>query len=32
MGSMHFGIVSVIGRSRLPTPAASRKAFTFPPS
>ena len=28
---MHLGMVSVIGRSRLPTPAASRKAFTRPP-
>ena len=31
MSSMHFGVVSVIGRRRLPTPAASRKAFTPPP-
>ena len=30
-GSMHFGVVSVIGRRRLPTPAASRNAFTPPP-
>ena len=28
MATMHFGIVSVIGLSRLPTPAASRKAFS----
>jgi hypothetical protein len=32
MASMHFGVVSVIGRSRLPTPAASRNAFMMPPS
>ena len=32
MATMHFGMVSVIGLSRLPTPAASRKAFTCPPS
>ena len=32
MTTMHFGVVSVIGRSRLPTPAASRKAFTLRPS
>ena len=30
MATMHFGMVSVIGRSRLPTPAASRKAFIAP--
>ena len=28
MGSMHFGVWSVIGRSLLPAPAASRNAFT----
>jgi hypothetical protein len=32
MASMHFGVVSVIGRNWLPTPAASRKAFMMPPS
>jgi hypothetical protein len=32
MGTMHFGIVSVRGLSRLPTPAASKKAFMLPPS
>ena len=30
--TMHFGMVSVIGRSRLPMPAASRKAFMLLPS
>ena len=29
MTTMQFGVASVIGRSRLPTPAASRKAFMF---
>ena len=28
MGNMHFGVVLVSGQSRLPIPAASRKAFT----
>ena len=28
MSSMHFGVASVIGRRRLPIPAARRKAFT----
>ena len=32
MASMHFGTVSVIGLSRLPIPAASKKAFMFRPS
>ena len=32
MGTMHFGMASVIGLRRLPIPAASRKAFTPPPS
>jgi hypothetical protein len=28
IGTMHLGTVSVIGRSLLPIPAASRNAFT----
>src|SRR4051794_7452092 len=32
ISTRHFGTVSVIGRNRVPRPAASRKAFTRPPS
>jgi hypothetical protein len=32
MASMGFGTVSVIGLSRVPSPAASKKVFTLRPS